>query len=57
MVPSNAYHYIGGPGSELWGQLGSCKDEKRESEWRQKTLRTKTESKERLLSSLPSVDS
>lgn len=44
MVPSNEYHYIGGAGAELWGQLQSCKERKKgETE----NTRTKAESKER----------
>lgn len=56
MVPSNEYHYIGGAGTKLWGQLESCYERKRgETE----NTRTKTESKESSLplSSLLSVDS
>lgn len=52
MVPANEYHFTGGAGGKLWGQLESCKEKKEGKRGETENMRTKTESKE---SSLPLV--
>lgn len=49
MAPANEYHYTGGAGGKLWGQLEKKEGKRGETE----NMRTKTESKE---SSLPLVE-